>query len=86
MYSAAYHKFSSLSQVRILTQDICLSAVEEWMQDYNHLRPHEALDNLSAVQFKQRQIEQRAMNRGKKRQKIARRKTTPEISHSSQPW
>lgn len=44
--------FSSLSQVRILT--------EEWMKDYNYHRPHEALENLSPVQFKQR-----AVNSGK---------------------
>jgi putative transposase len=48
--------FSSLSQVRILTQ--------EWMKDYNHHRPHEALDNLSPVQFRQRQTQQRAVNSG----------------------
>jgi len=44
--------FSSLAQVRILSQ--------EWLRDYNHHRPHEALDNLSPVAFKER-----AVNSGK---------------------
>ena len=44
--------FSSLAQVRILS--------EEWMQDYNHHRPHEALSNLPPVAFRLR-----AVNSGK---------------------
>ena len=28
--------------------------VQEWMIDYNHHRPHEALDNLSPIQFLKR--------------------------------
>ena len=37
------HIFTSLSEVR--------EKVEEWMLDYNYHRPHEALDNLSPVEF-----------------------------------
>jgi putative transposase len=44
--------FSSLAQVRILT--------EEWIEDYNHHRPHEALGNLPPVAYRQR-----AVNSGK---------------------
>lgn len=44
--------FTSLSQVRILS--------EEWMNDYNYHRPHEALGDLSPVAFRQR-----AVNSGK---------------------
>jgi putative transposase len=44
--------FSSLSQVRILA--------EEWIQDYNYHRPHEALDDLTPVAYRQR-----AVNSGK---------------------
>jgi len=40
------HIFTSLSEVREM--------VEEWMIDYNHHRPHEALDNLSPIQFLKR--------------------------------
>ena len=36
------HIFTSLSEVRKI--------VKEWMIDYNHRRPHEALDNLSPIQ------------------------------------
>lgn len=35
--------FGSLSEVR--------EKVLEWMEDYNYHRPHEALDNLSPIQF-----------------------------------
>lgn len=28
--------------------------VKEWMIDYNHHRTHEALDNLSPIQFRKR--------------------------------
>lgn len=38
--------FGSLSEVR--------EKVFEWMEDYNHHRPHEALNNLSPIQFLQR--------------------------------
>lgn len=44
--------FESLTQVRILA--------EEWMKDYNYHRPHEALDNLSPIAYKER-----AVNSGK---------------------
>ncbi len=44
--------FETLAQVRILA--------EEWMNDYNHHRPHEALDNLPPVIFRER-----AVNSGK---------------------
>jgi putative transposase len=44
--------FESLTQVRILA--------EEWIQDYNYHRPHEALNNLSPVNFRER-----AVNSGK---------------------
>jgi hypothetical protein len=37
--------FSSLGQVRILS--------EEWMEDYNHHRPHEASGNLPPVAYRQ---------------------------------
>ena len=40
------HIFTSLSEVREI--------VQEWMIDYNHHRPHEALDNLSPIQFLKR--------------------------------
>lgn len=40
------HIFTSLSEVRDM--------VQEWMIDYNHYRPHEALDNLSPIQFLKR--------------------------------
>lgn len=40
------HIFTSISEVRRMTQ--------EWMIDYNHHRPHEALDNLSPIQFLKR--------------------------------
>ena len=40
------HIFTSLSQVRKM--------VQEWMIDYNYHRPHEALDNLSPIQFLKR--------------------------------
>ena len=40
------HIFTSLSEVRKI--------VKEWMIDYNHRRPHEALDNLSPIQFLKR--------------------------------
>jgi putative transposase len=43
--------FDSLNQARILAQ--------EWLDDYNH-RPHEALNNLSPVTFRER-----AVNSGK---------------------
>jgi putative transposase len=36
--------FSDLNQVRVLA--------EEWMDDYNHHRPHEALDGLPPVKYK----------------------------------
>jgi putative transposase len=36
--------FEDLSQVRILT--------EEWIDDYNHTRPHESLGGMTPVQFK----------------------------------
>jgi len=35
--------FSSLEQVKILT--------EEWMQHYNYKRPHEALEDLTPIEF-----------------------------------
>ena len=38
--------FGSLSEVR--------EKVEEWMHDYNHHRPHEALNDLSPIQFLKR--------------------------------
>lgn len=44
--------FESLTQVRILA--------EEWMNDYNNHRPHEALNNLSPVTYRER-----AVNSGK---------------------
>lgn len=44
--------FESLAQVRILA--------EEWIQDYNYQQPHEALDNLSPVSYRER-----AVNSGK---------------------
>jgi putative transposase len=44
--------FESLTQVRILA--------EEWMDDYNNHRPHEALDNLPPVVYRDR-----AVNSGK---------------------
>jgi len=40
------HIFTSLSEVRV--------KVEEWMLDYNYHRPHEALDNLSPIEFLKR--------------------------------
>jgi len=40
------HIFTSLSEVREM--------VQEWMTDYNHHRPHEALGNLSPIQFLKR--------------------------------
>jgi hypothetical protein len=59
---------------------------------YNHHRPHEALDNLSPVQFRQRQTQlmtNPAAGReqwNREQQKIARGKSSPAISHNSQPW
>ena len=38
--------FGSLSEVR--------EKVEDWKYDYNHHRPHEALDNLSPIKFLER--------------------------------
>jgi len=38
--------FRSLSEVK--------EKVDEWKYDYNHHRPHEALDNLSPIKFLQR--------------------------------
>jgi len=40
------HIFTSLSEVR--------EKVEEWMIDYNYHRPHEALGNLSPIEFLKR--------------------------------
>lgn len=40
------HIFTSLSEVR--------EKVQEWMADYNYQRPHEALDNLSPIEFLKR--------------------------------
>lgn len=40
------HIFTSLSEVGEI--------IQEWMIDYNHYRPHEALDNLSPIQFLKR--------------------------------
>jgi putative transposase len=36
--------FEDLSQVRILT--------EEWMEEYNHSRPHESLGGMAPIQFR----------------------------------
>ncbi|MCF3108539.1 IS3 family transposase [Niabella sp. CC-SYL272] len=36
--------FFDLYQVRVLTQ--------EWMEEYNHKRPHESLDNLTPLEYK----------------------------------
>jgi putative transposase len=38
--------FSSLKEVR--------DHVEEWIYDYNHHRPHEALNDLTPIQFLER--------------------------------
>jgi putative transposase len=40
--------FESLTQVRILA--------EEWMVDYNYHRPHEALDNLAPIVYRNRTV------------------------------
>jgi putative transposase len=40
------HIFTSLSEVR--------EKIEEWMLDYNYHRPHEALGNLSPIEFLKR--------------------------------
>ena len=42
--------FEDLNQVRILT--------EEWMNDYNFSRPHEALNGMSPIQFKMKNFKE----------------------------